>query len=454
MPTPFFADLVRELCQEGGTGPLTPTGAVPGHRRFADVVPADVQFHYAIAGIAQPGQWEVGRGRIDGSGRLVRDLVASSSNNGAPVDFATGLKTIALTVGAAWFAGQDGAVTALTDAVGGKQPLSTTHAAAATGLADDQITVRRAGSWVNVPLSALAYRDADGRFALTGGLGVPNGTAAAPTLAFSGDADTGLFRPASDTIAVATGGTERIRVAANGRITVGGAAANYRFNIGEANPGRGVLADFGNIDGAPNGALISFTQNGIANWCIGQVPATSAFAIYRDRNGGNDGTELWRWEAGGAGRPGADNAYSLGTAAHRIATVFAGTGTINTSDSRDKAWRGAMAPAELRAAIRIAAELGFYQWHDAIAEKGPDGARQHFGVRAQQVWTIMADEGLVDPLGDDGRPGRTPYAFLCWDEWRTDGGAAYSRFGLRSDQLALFIMAALAQRLAALEVAA
>ena len=42
MPTPFFADLVRELAQEGGTGPLTPTGAVPGHRRFADAVPRQV----------------------------------------------------------------------------------------------------------------------------------------------------------------------------------------------------------------------------------------------------------------------------------------------------------------------------------------------------------------------------------------------------------------------------
>ena len=454
MPTPFFADLVRELCQDGGTGPLTPTGAVPGHRRFADVVPVDLQFHYAIAGIAQPGQWEVGRGRIDGSGRLVRELVASSSNNGALVDFAAGLKTIALTVGAAWFAAQDGAMTALTDAVGSKQPLSTTHTAAATGLADDQVTVRRAGSWVNVPLSALAYRDADGRFALTGALGVPNGTAAAPTLTFSGDTDSGMFRAASDTIAVVTGGAERLRVTANGRITVGGGAANYRFNIAEANPGRGILTDFGNIDGAPNGALISFTQNGIANWCIGQVPATSALAIYRDRNGGNDGAELWRWEASGAGRPGADNAYSLGTAAYRVATVFAGTGTINTSDSRDKAWRSAMDAAERRAAIRIAAELGFYQWHDAIAEKGAYGARQHFGIRAQQVWAIMADEGLVDPLDDDGRPGRTPYAFLCWDEWQTAGGAAHTRFGIRSDQLALFIMAALAQRLAALEAAA
>ena len=29
MPTPFFADLVRELCRDGDTGALMPTGAVP-----------------------------------------------------------------------------------------------------------------------------------------------------------------------------------------------------------------------------------------------------------------------------------------------------------------------------------------------------------------------------------------------------------------------------------------
>ena len=85
MPNPFFADLVRELCQEGGTGPLTPTGAVPGHRRFADIVPADTMFHYAVSGIGQPGQWEAGLGHIDASGRLVRDTVAASSAGGERV---------------------------------------------------------------------------------------------------------------------------------------------------------------------------------------------------------------------------------------------------------------------------------------------------------------------------------------------------------------------------------
>ncbi|WP_446653111.1 tail fiber domain-containing protein [Blastomonas sp.] len=104
---------------------------------------------------------------------------------------------------------------------------------------------------------------------------------------------------------------------------------------------------------------------------------------------------------------GADNARVLGSASLRWSTVYAGTGTINTSDEREKHWRGELSPAELRAAKRIIGELGIYQWNDAVAEKGEDGARLHFGVRAQQAFAIMEDEGL-----DWGR-----YAWACYDQW-------------------------------------
>lgn len=202
-------------------------------------------------------------------------------------------------------------------------------------------------------------------------------------------------------------------------------------------------------------------------------------------------------------RPETDNARTLGTAGFRWTTVFATTGTINTSDERQKTWRGPLTEAELRAARRIVAELGFFQWNDAIAEKGADGARYHFGVRAQAVWRIMADEGLVDPIGKNGAPGAARYAFLCFDAWEAEfepemaghrelmevqtgtretelvGGdgkpiivpvletvevvrqvptgaqvqvrPAGNAFGLRIDQLTLFLIAAQEARLAALE---
>lgn len=101
----FFADLVREISVATGAGPLALGGASPGHRSFGDVVPTGARFHYAVAGVTHPGQWETGEGELDAGGTLVRSPIASSANGGA-VDFLPGSKTVSLTVGAAWFSEQ------------------------------------------------------------------------------------------------------------------------------------------------------------------------------------------------------------------------------------------------------------------------------------------------------------------------------------------------------------
>jgi hypothetical protein len=55
------------------------------------------------------------------------------------------------------------------------------------------------------------------------------GTAAAPAYAFTGDTNTGVFRPAADTVAVSTSGTERVRVDSSGRLLVGTSSARGNF---------------------------------------------------------------------------------------------------------------------------------------------------------------------------------------------------------------------------------
>lgn len=190
--------------------------------------------------------------------------------------------------------------------------------------------------------------------------------------------------------------------------------------------------------------------------------------------------ELWlstggvhRIAVGSSGifRPLADNTQSLGQSSLRWSVVYAGTGTINTSDGREKSAKRAFTTPELAAAKRIAGTLGIFQFLDAIAEKGEDGARLHTGVIAQDVWAIMADEGLIDPIAEGVRPD-SRYAFLCYDEWDAvaaveevldEGGNVVTpaqaaqpsgnRFGVRPDQLALFLIAAQEARLAALEAA-
>jgi hypothetical protein len=231
--------------------------------------------------------------------------------------------------------------------------------------------------------------------------------------------------------------------------------------------------------------MARITADGENAWDTTLANQDAGLRFYTARDGVSE--ERVRINNLGNIRPTADNSQSIGEAPFRWSVIYAGTGTINTSDEREKAWRGALNEAELRAASRIASEIGVYQWNEAVEKKGPEKARLHVGVRAQAVWAIMAEEGLADPIGEDGKPGLAPYAFLCWDEWdeqresvfeniqipailddegnetdlpRTEQRATGetrvvmadgNRFGVRVDQLALFIAAAQEQRLAALE---
>jgi hypothetical protein len=204
-------------------------------------------------------------------------------------------------------------------------------------------------------------------------------------------------------------------------------------------------------------------------WFVGQESGTSHSLKFQAVGGGSYFDKLTLDMTGNL-YSGLDNATNaLGLPFARWTTVFAGTGTINTSDEREKAWRGELTAAELRAARRIAREIGGYQWLAAVAEKGEDGARLHIGVRAQRVFAIMNEEGL------DWRR----YAWCCHDAWEAvpaiaprpavldDAGnvvtpampgraaqPAGDRCGIRPDQLAFFLIAAQERRLAALEDAA
>ncbi|MBL8650632.1 MAG: hypothetical protein JNL35_09550 [Sphingopyxis sp.] len=455
MPTLFFADLVRETSGATGTGPFALSGAVAGHRRFADVVPGGASFYYSIAGVRHAGEWEVGTGSLDGEGRLVRGAVAASSNGGAPVGFSSGVKTVALTVGAGWLTATDvalaaanagiaangaglsvagvtiaaqgvaigaaqAAIAAHDGAIAGKQPISTGHGAATSVDATDSVTLRRGSGWVNAPATALVHQRSGGGFVCAGNLGIGDETPGQRLVVKASSAVDGSA-PVVVEIADTQAGT------AGWTANAAFAAINFRSSDGSVS-GAGVRAQIA--------ATMPATHGGQTD-----LKFSVSNAALLDRSAVLD--------TAGRFRPGADNLQTLGMSGFRWSTVYAATGTINTSDAREKQWRGAASAAELRAARRILGELGFFQWHDAIAAKGADGARRHFGVRAQAVWDIMADEGLVDPIDGAGQPGNTPYAFLCFDRWVDADGVWHDRFGVRGDQLALFLIAGLASEVAA-----
>ena len=149
----------------------------------------------------------------------------------------------------------------------------------------------------------------------------------------------------------------------------------------------------------------------------------------------------WVFNSAGHFFPLTDNAEDAGGAANRIKTIHLVNSPSVTSDEREKDWRGAPNEAELRAAKRIVAELGFYQW-----KTEPDGPLR-FGAKAQAVRDILADEGLLD-----GNPAR--YGLIDHHEW-TDGETEEprDRYSICTDQLALFLLTAQEVRLLALEAA-
>lgn len=105
-------------------------------------------------------------------------------------------------------------------------------------------------------------------------------------------------------------------------------------------------------------------------------------------------------------RPGTDNVYDYGSATYRGRTAYFGTGTINTSDERNKPIIERIPDSLLDAWAEV--DWGNrFKFDDAITGKGADGARWHFGLIAQWVRDVLMKHGI------DG----FTLGLLCYDEW-------------------------------------
>lgn len=148
---------------------------------------------------------------------------------------------------------------------------------------------------------------------------------------------------------------------------------------------------------------------------------------------------------GASFQPATDNTIDLGYVTNRWATVYAGTGAINTSDAREKQNIESLNDVEKRVAIRIKGLFKKFKFIDAVDKKG-DKARIHTGVIAQDVVAAFQAEGLD----------ASNYGLLCYDEWEdqpavlNDSGkeirpleSAGNRFGVRYEELLCFIIASI-----------
>lgn len=100
-----------------------------------------------------------------------------------------------------------------------------------------------------------------------------------------------------------------------------------------------------------------------------------------------------------------DNFANLGRASNRWATVYAGTGTISTSDANKK--QQIVDPEEAEIEVGKNLRIRRFKFNDAVEEKGDENARKHFGFIAQEVIQAFEDQGL----------NAFDYGAVCYDSW-------------------------------------
>jgi hypothetical protein len=252
--------------------------------------------------------------------------------------------------------------------------------------------------------------------------GVPDGTAAAPGIAFEGDPDTGLVRLGNNAFGFSTDGTERARIDSSGRLLVGTSTAygngllQIQGDAGEAtDPGFIVLrrglsdATIGNGTtlGAVNfagsgpgiGASISASTDA-GTWGSGYRPSRLAFSVTADSSASP--TEAMRINNAGellVGYTSDNGAYKLQVNSQ----IFATSATIATSDERYKENVVTLdGCVDLVKALRpVSFDWKHQEPITRIDEEGetvvvreahnfPDGTQ--VGFIAQEVETVLADK--------------------------------------------------------------
>ena len=118
--------------------------------------------------------------------------------------------------------------------------------------------------------------------------------------------------------------------------------------------------------------------------------------------------------------PGTSNKYSLGLASRLWSVVYAKTGSINTSDRRQKTDIDDVDEALMRAWGKV--RFVVFRLKDSVREKG-DAARIHVGCIAQEIMEAFESEGLDV----------TRYGFFCHDRWEAQP-ATYRKENVYDDR--------------------
>jgi hypothetical protein len=199
-----------------------------------------------------------------------------------------------------------------------------------------------------------------------------------------------------DTAGSINGSLGKLVTIKQGRVATGG------VNIGSSLAGvgaKGVSGVGSVIEGRQDFNNSSGTRLGYLNANQAVLDAAAAYTIST-----GTGEVIVTRTAGVGFGPGADNTQSLGEASFRWSQVFAGNGTINTSDERAKQQIETIPQAWLDAWGDV--DYVRFKFNDAVEKKGDD-ARWHVGLIAQRVKEAFEARG-IDPFA---------IGLLCFDQW-------------------------------------
>jgi hypothetical protein len=163
---------------------------------------------------------------------------------------------------------------------------------------------------------------------------IPDGSAGTPGLRFLSDTNVGVFRPTTDTLAIATGGSERLRIDSSGRLGLGTSSPSELLTVGGATVNIGLFNSTPGTTVSPSFSTINFygfsqdANGNIASISAGNSQTNEYGGVLRFSTNTTGATHTERMRIDSSGRVGIGTTSPNGTLdINNGAAVFSNSGS-------------------------------------------------------------------------------------------------------------------------------